>query len=504
MSTRPRARPRPRSKASNESSVERSSSQNIPNSFAIAPGKVKDMVQEVVKEDTEKAEAEAEDSPLAYFMMNKKNDARQKQRAAAFAKQQREEAKNPPVIYDLDNDISEPESPGSKRKKKNSVLPTAPKTKLPAWAQDIRKISPVASDGGSDIEIIEVRGSSDDDEDLSPRSKRVRLQSKSREPSHGVDASRKGKLKSRKRTSSPELEPPPALSSSDLADARAAFRSVYPRAARRPSSPDLFADKSTDSIVELNPELQELAKKVRRNNTRAPSEVPSGKPEIVTIRVVYHPHPQDPPEKNPNRKWTIKLKRTDELKPVFQVVASTMGVAINKIKICHNGVDVFKLVTPDSIQSIWADADFDAYLDTTLRYIRENRIASPSKASRPSNPAVPAIGTSKAGTSSKGNESTDDEDDVSTQLADDAIKLYLQGSSSSKKVPVKTRRTATAMALIRHYLKISGVGELTENEVKKREIHLAFDGDEIDYDCTVGEIEDGELEGEECLDVVGL
>ncbi|KAG8910455.1 hypothetical protein FRC00_008146 [Tulasnella sp. 408] len=135
--------------------------------------------------------------------------------------------------------------------------------------------------------------------------------------------------------------------------------------------------------------------------------------------------------------------------------------------------------------------------------MRENRVASPSKASHPSRPTG-GPNPSMAGPSSKAHHSADDEDDVANQLADDAIKLYLQGSSSSKKVPVKTRRTTTAMSLIRHYLKASGHGDFDEADVKKRKIHLKFDGEDIEYDCTVGGIADGELEGDECLDVVGV
>ncbi|KIO31515.1 hypothetical protein M407DRAFT_19458, partial [Tulasnella calospora MUT 4182] len=362
MSDRPRPRPRPRSKASKESATQVPSSQEASTSFAIAPGKVDDVVKEVVKEEVKKPEAV--NPALAYFMMNKKNDARQKQRGSATTKQQREQAKVVHVEYDLDQDIPEPESPFSKRKMKDSVLPTAPKTQLPSWARDVRNISPVVSDADSDIEIIEVRDASDD-EDMSPRTKRARLAS--REPSQGLGNRRKDKQKARGRSSSPELIEPPTLTAADLADAQATFRSYYPRPAPRASSPDIFANRSNDSITELNPELQELAKRVRKNITRATSEAASGKPEVVIIRVVYHPHPQDPPVANTNKAWAFKMKRTDELKPVFEKVAAAMFVPIDRIKICHNGIDVFKLATPDSIQSIWAEADFDAYLDTTLR-----------------------------------------------------------------------------------------------------------------------------------------
>ncbi|KAG9044673.1 hypothetical protein FS837_007720 [Tulasnella sp. UAMH 9824] len=430
MSTRPRPRPRPRSKASKESAIQVPSSEEVSTSFAIAPGKVDDVVKEVVKEEAKKPEPV--NPALAYFMMNKKNDARQKQRASAITKLQREQAKVAHVEYDLDQDIPEPESPVGKRKMKDSVLPTAPKTQLPSWARDVRNISPVASDADSEIEIIEVREASDD-EDLSPRSKRARLTSSS-EPSQGLAHKRKDKQKARKRSSSPEIEVPPTLTAADRAEAQAAFRAHFPRPGPRASSPDLLADRSTDSIAELNPELQELAKRVRKNITRATSEAASGKPEVVVIRVVYHPHPQNPPGTNPPKSWAFKMKRTDELKPVFERVAAETFVPIDRIKICHNGIDVFKLATPDSIQSIWAEADFDAYLDTTLRYMRENRIASPSKASHPSRPTG-GLNSSAAGPSSKANNSADDEDDVAEQLADDAIKLYLQGSSSSKKVP---------------------------------------------------------------------
>ncbi|KAG8946733.1 hypothetical protein FRC00_009438, partial [Tulasnella sp. 408] len=153
MSTRPRPRPRPRSKASKESATQVPSSQEASTSFAIAPGKVDDVVKEVAKEEVKKSEAV--NPALAYFMMNKKNDARQKQRASAITKLQREQAKAAHVDYDLDQDIPEPESPVSKRKMKDSVLPTAPKVQLPDWARDARNISPVASDADSEIEIIE-------------------------------------------------------------------------------------------------------------------------------------------------------------------------------------------------------------------------------------------------------------------------------------------------------------------------------------------------------------
>lgn len=84
MSTRPRPRPRPRSKASKESATQVPSSQEASTSFAIAPGKVDDVVKEVVTEEVKKPEPV--NPALAYFMMNKKNDARQKQRASAITK----------------------------------------------------------------------------------------------------------------------------------------------------------------------------------------------------------------------------------------------------------------------------------------------------------------------------------------------------------------------------------------------------------------------------------
>ncbi|KAG8921137.1 hypothetical protein FRC01_000390, partial [Tulasnella sp. 417] len=317
MSTRPRPRPRPRSKASKESATQAPSSQEASTSFAVAPGKVDDVVKEVAKEEVKKPEPV--NPALAYFMMNKKNNARQKVRGSATTKQQREQGKMVNVEYDLDQDVPEPESPTSKRKLKDSVLPTAPKTQLPLWARDARNISPVVSDADSEIEIIEVRESSDDD-DLSPRTKRARLAS--REPPPAAGNKRKDKQKARKRSSSPEIIEPPTLTAADLADAQATFRSYYPRPAPRASSPDLLADRSTDSIAGLNPELQELAKKVRKNVTRAGSEAASGKPEVVIIRVVYHPHPQETQDSNPNKAWAFKMKRTDELKPVFEKVAA--------------------------------------------------------------------------------------------------------------------------------------------------------------------------------------
>lgn len=143
----------------------------------------------------------------------------------------------------MDEYASEPDgSPGGKRKKKDSVLPAAPKTKLPAWAQDVRNMyvlsnyntndivlilcecsSPVASEGDSDIQILEVRDSSE--EDSSPRSKRARIGS--REPSSSTNAKRKEKGKARRRSSSVEIIEPPTLSRAALAQARAAYEYVH-------------------------------------------------------------------------------------------------------------------------------------------------------------------------------------------------------------------------------------------------------------------------------------
>lgn len=46
--------------------------------------------------------------------------------------------------------------------------------------------------------------------------------------------------------------------------------------------------------------------------------------------------------------------------------------------------------------------------------------------------------------------------------------------------------------------------EKTDAQIKSQRIRLQFEGDDIAYDETVGKIADGELEGGECLEIVGL
>lgn len=89
------------------------------------------------------------------------------------------------------------------------------------------------------------------------------------------------------------------------------------------------------------------------------------------------------------------------------------------------------------------------------------------------------------------------------QISDDKVKLFLQSSNGGGKVSLKARKTSTVMALIHFFLKKMGE-DMTDAAIKKKGIRLQFDGESLDYDEKVGEIEDGGLEGDECLDVVGL
>jgi hypothetical protein len=132
----------------------------------------------------------------------------------------------------------------------------------------------------------------------------------------------------RRQSRSRSITPPPALSIQSLQNARNLVRydihytvvldilissPVLPDdrqtldQARRPVSPTLIADDSTDTIV-LDPELVQIAQEVRTQASQKSftSEI-SGGPEHVTIKVNWRPHPLN--EAGRTSIWGFKMKR---------------------------------------------------------------------------------------------------------------------------------------------------------------------------------------------------
>lgn len=154
----------------------------------------------------------------------------------------------------------------------------------------------------------------------------------------------------------------------------------------------------------------------------------------------------------------------------------------------------------------------DAYLDATLTYIRANRghlapnsTTLSSSASGLASQAGPAGSSSKTvqaqSTSGTGGDGDSDEGETN-----EVIRISMQASGThTKKLPVKTRRTTLAMALLRHFIKSATGSEMSEEEIRSKRIRLICDGEDVPYDTCCADMNDGDgLEDDECLDVVGL
>ncbi|KAG8907873.1 hypothetical protein FRB99_001732 [Tulasnella sp. 403] len=498
MSTRPR--PKPRMKTAAKPPAKDGVSSNA-SRYAAVPEKLAAIEGKPAKKTTNQSKDED------WFMKRKKDDF--VAQTVERAKQEKEAAKNsgPIVVDDSDDDNDDNDEPTRDKRDRRAMqengIPALRLAPLPAWTQSPHKVAAVfattrKSDSASDSDVQVV----DSDEAPSPRTKRahqVELQ--------GDDATQRGRRKDKvpRKSKSPSISPPPPVPSHQLINARIVLRQQLQRPLARSVSPEWQDISFEGGISSLNPELQQLAQKMRQSPALT-NDAPSGRPEKIDVRVryVFHPNQMNSAILG-EKKWLFKMRRTDDLKIVFNAVAQHMNIPIERLKMCYKGKEVFKAVSPDSFSDIWNEAEFEAYLDTTLAYIRAHRLDSPPKSRPPrANPHEPPT-PSRPTTSQRGHEGDNDgegDDDDDDDDDDGRLVLGLQ-SGAHQKVTVTTRKTTTAMSLLKYYMAKVGM-PMNEEEIEEKNIRLAFDGEAIGYEDTVADIADGELEGEECLDVLGI
>ncbi|KAG8998313.1 hypothetical protein FRB93_013788 [Tulasnella sp. JGI-2019a] len=488
--TKPRPRPKPRAKFA---TADMPSPASASSSSSVVPAAVAD------------EKKTAQNNVDNFFMCNTTENF-----AASAARRlqlEREVAQvTPTVVHVSDEEDDDAQSSGGKRRRKEMGLPMAPKMKkLPSWTQKLNKLSDTDSSG---ILVL----SSDSDDDESPQSKRARSTTADKK----VISQRK-KEKERKKSRSPSMTPPPEVTEAERLAARLKYIEQFPVAPRRIPSPDplLAADTSTDSIAFLNPELRNIAAKIKTSGHIAPKKSSTkgpalhGRPEIVMITVTYIPHPVLPPPTEPQEwQWMYKLKRTQDLKVVFNRTAEQLKIPVSRLKLCYKHEEVFKSVSPDHFSDIWAEAEFEAYLDSTLAYIRANRFnssvenalsSSVNGVSSSTNDPVAALNTSA--TSGQGG---DDENEDEDNPESDQLRIQLQAGPGSKKISVKTRKTTIAMTLLVHFTKKVSGKEMTEEEIRAKKIRLRCDGDDVPYEMCCADMNDGDgLETGDCLDVAG-
>jgi hypothetical protein len=135
---------------------------------------------------------------------------------------------------------------------------------------------------------------------------------------------------------------------------------------RRPPSPTYTrpaADNSAD--LDLDPELARIAREVKsrpgvmaraasgsNQPTRAVSEAVG--PEVVTVRVRWRPHPQDPDGRE--HAWSYQMRRNENFSSLFEQTADLASVLPGSLVMSYDNKRLFASATPHSL-GIWAEVD---------------------------------------------------------------------------------------------------------------------------------------------------
>jgi len=176
-----------------------------------------------------------------------------------------------------------------------------------------------------------------------------------------------GKRK-RERSRSKSITPPPPIAVRQLQHARNLVRQTLDSAPRAPS-PTWQADDSIENI-NLDPELAKIAREIRTAPTSVGIDEGGGGPEVVTVKVRWHPHPLDDAARP--EIWGFKMKRKDNFRQMFDETSDLAGILSSNLVVSYDGKRLFSSATPNSVH-IWAEAEFDACDKTTHEYIRTHR-----------------------------------------------------------------------------------------------------------------------------------
>ncbi|KAI0304445.1 hypothetical protein B0F90DRAFT_1889935 [Multifurca ochricompacta] len=303
------------------------------------------------------------------------------------------------------------------------------------------------------------------------------------------------KATKRPRSRSRSLTPPPKLSMQQILNVRHVVRTTLEEKSRADSPTNDYIDDSVDTIV-LDEDLVSIARQVQAQVDHGGDSKDEGGPEIVTIEVHWLPHPLD--TNGRAAVWTFEMKRHDTFHALFEEVGDTAGILTRTLVLTHGGSRVFASATPHSLK-VWAVVQMDASDMATFEYLREQRHEGPppttDAAERSPSPFVSADG---AESESDVQSTAEDDDDV--------FKLIVR-SGVTKDVTLKVRPTTSCGAIVKAFLKRTGIADkyLEGKSSRRRSAangpRLMIDGVCMDPDTPISE---ADLEDGDQVEVAGL
>ncbi|KAG7088211.1 hypothetical protein E1B28_012228 [Marasmius oreades] len=493
---RPRPRPKPVQKTAEPASSAASSSGSV----------------------SQSKQSQNDDDDAMFIRQPRKNESTWE----LLEKKNRENSKSQQTIVssDSDEDVGTPRRRAKKRKGNDGVSGWQNKKDLK------RFMSQGLSDSDSDVQILE---------DKTPRGKNSK-------------AGRQEKRK-RSRSRSRSITPPPQIPQSRLETLRNVVREAL--GVVRPESPTYLdsEDDSTDLI--LDPELQRIVQNARlqprdRSQSRFSSPLLAGGGDKVMVTVKWQPHPLNQHGKETT--WTYSINRSDNFRQVFDAVAEEACVISENLVLTYRGDRFFPSVSPTTLH-MYNEATIVACDKRAWDYMRANRKARSSPPSPSVSPSkLPLKSSSLASMSipedkpiefisSSGDEfeymesgHQDESDDSgggggteveeNDIVPEDTFTLTVRSGSANKGVTLVVRPTAKCGAIVKGFLKKSGLADqypafmngetqlpAGKNTRKKggtppqKMPVLSIDGDRVGNDEEIGQydLEDGDM-----VEVVGL
>ncbi|TFY79612.1 hypothetical protein EWM64_g4405 [Hericium alpestre] len=395
-------------------------------------------------------------------------------------REKEEEAQTPDASSDAEVDWGQPG--GSSPRKKNKAGKKATNG-LPNWTRT-GSVSLLSSDSDDELEVIDGSG-------------------KRSNPNVKTTDGRSGK---RSRSRSRSLTPPPELSFLQIQKARNVVRQTL-----QLDAPQLMptvvsesaADESTDTIV-LDPELEMISRAAREQRARSSDDMDGGTahnrgggPEDVTIKITWRPHPLNTAAQP--EVWGFKLKRHHNFTALVEEVADMASVLSDNVILTFGGSRVFASATPHSLQ-VWAEAEMEACDKATFEYIRQHKYERASQPTDHDN----ARGRSPSADPG-GDEDSDSDVESVAAVEDDTFKLIVR-SASTKDVTLTVRPTTTCGAIVKAFLKRTGLADKhPEGKSRRKSVgggpRLMVDGERMGPDTPISE---ADLEDGDQIEVAGV
>ncbi|KZS86932.1 hypothetical protein SISNIDRAFT_461329 [Sistotremastrum niveocremeum HHB9708] len=442
MSVRPRPRPKPRATGSNVSAT----------SAATSPPASTPVDESSAKPPT--PQKETEDRIDDRFMKKGRfwSEIDQKEKRAKAA------ARESSVSESSDEDEEGERTPVKR------VYTTGPYKPMPAWTKNGGKTRNKRSPS-------QERDTEDDDDDV------IHLPSGSQNSTSDKECTPR-KKKKRARSRSKSLTPPPPISVHMIQQARQLVRETLGETSRhaRPPSPTAMEDLVLPEDV-LDPELQRLADAIKTKRHQTPDLESST--AMVNITVVWKPHPEaDVDTDVPTRTYTIR--RNENFHLLFQAVAESAFILTQELVVCYQNRKIFEGATPESLH-IYAAGEVVACEQGTYEYLKTSRHSvtpEPEAESRLRSPSVEATPETAA-----------------------PFKLFFRAGVWKDSVVVRVTSAMTCKDAVALALKAASKANLTNTDLEGKTIHMSIDGDKVDDDETIGNLD---VEDSDLVELVGF